>query len=198
MTNLPAILDAKTKHTLPVSKHENSYLVQARNLFDAGFFDHALLDVWNAAISNLRRRVEAYGFDLWESVVKDEAGRKKLDKNGETLSERWGGVDDLVLIAGATRLGLLNRKAGKALEMVNWMRNHASPAHDNDQRVDETDVIALVMLLERNLFESEMPDPGHSVSTLFDPVKSKILKPEKLARIMQRFDGYGALGAALV
>ena len=192
MPNLPAILDDKTQHKLPVSQHESNCLAQARKLFDAGFFDHALLDVWNAAISNLRRRVEAYGIDLWESVVKDEAGRKKLDKNGETLSERWGGVDDLVLIVGATRLGLLNKKAGKALEMVNWMRNHASPAHDSDQRVDEADVIALVMLLERNLFESEMPDPGHSVSTLFDPVKSKLLKPEKLAILADQVRGLKA------
>jgi hypothetical protein len=61
--------------------------------------------------------------------AKDEPGRKKFDKNGETYSERWANVDDLVLLTGATRLGLLNKKAGKALEMINWMRNHASPAH---------------------------------------------------------------------
>lgn len=150
------------------------------------------MDVWNAAVHNLRRRTEAYGVDLWESVVKDEAGRKKYDKNGETLSERWGGVDELVLISGATRLSLLNKKAGKSLEMINWMRNHASPAHDSDQEVTQEDVVALVLLLEKNLFDVEMPDPGHSVSALFDPVKSKVLKSRTVELLSDQIRGLRA------
>jgi hypothetical protein len=184
---LPALLDTKQVATFGVSSH--GLLRQARKLFDGGFYDHALLDIWNAAICNLRRRVEAYGVDLWESVIKDDAGRKKYDKIGETESERWSGVDDVVLIAGATRLGLLNKKAGKALEMINWMRNHASPAHDSDQKVEEEDVIALVIIVQKNLFESEMPDVGHSVASLFEPVKTKALKPDKLKMLADQILG---------
>jgi len=187
--NLPALLDSSTALAVPVSSHEISLLKQARKLFDGGFYDHSLLDIWNAAVNNLRRRVEAYGTDLWESVVKDESGRKKYDKNGETHAERWSGVDDLVLISGATRLGLLNKKAGKALEMINWMRNHASPAHDSDHKVEQEDVIGLALILQKNLFEAEMPDPGHSVSTLFDPVKSKVLKSDKLKLLADQIRG---------
>jgi len=175
-----------------VSSHEKSLLKQARKLFDGGFYDHALLDIWNAAVNNLRRRVEAYGTDLWESVVKDESGRKKYDKDGESYAERWSGVDDLVLIAGATRLGLLNKKAGKALEMINWMRNHASPAHDSDHKVEQEDVMALALLVQKNLFEADMPDPGHSVSTLFDPVRSKALKSDKLKLLADQIKGLKA------
>jgi len=122
-------------------------------------------------------------------VAKDEAGRKKYDKTGETISERWSGVDDLVLVAGATKLGLLNKKAGKALEMINWMRNHASPAHDSDQKVDREDVIALALMLTKNLFDSEMPDPGHSVSSLFDPVKAKLLTGSKIDLLSDQIRG---------
>lgn len=189
---LPALLDTKQLATFEVSSHEVSLLKQAGKLFDGEFFDHALLDIWNAAVANLRRRVEAYGADLWESVIKDEPGRKKYDKDGETLSERWAGVDDLVLITGSTRLGLLNKKAGKALEMINWMRNHASPAHDSDHKVEREDVLGLVMLLQKNLFEAEMPDIGHSVASLFDPVKSKVLKPDKLALLADQIRGLKA------
>lgn len=74
---------------------------------------------------------------------------KKFDSTGETIVERWSNVDDLVLISGATRLGLLNPKAGKSLEMINWMRNHASPAHDSNTRVEKEDVISLVLLLQK-------------------------------------------------
>ena len=174
--HLPAILDAPGAANFPaLIEEESGLLSQARKLFDAEFYDHSLLDVWNAAISNLRRRVEAYGVDLFESVVKDEPGRKKYNPEGETLSERWAGVDDLTLIAGSTKLGLLNKKAGKSLEMINWMRNHASPAHNSDHKVEKEDVIGLVLILQKNLFEAGLPDPGHSVSGLFDPIKASEL-----------------------
>lgn len=177
--NLPALLTDIGPAQFPaLVDHEQSLLVQAKNLFDAGFPDHALLDIWNASIHNLRRRVESYGVDIFISTVKDQSGRKQFDKDGETVSERWAGVDDAVLIAGATRLGLLNRKAGKSLEMINWMRNHASPAHDSDSKVENEDVIAFTLMLQKNLFEHALPDPGHSPSGLFEPIKSKELDDE--------------------
>jgi hypothetical protein len=169
--NLPAILTADPKTALVISDHESGFIDQAARLFAAGFYDHALLDVWNAAVANLRRRVEAYGVDIFLSVVKDEPGRKKFNADGETFAERWAGVDDLVLIAGSTALGLLNKKAGKSLEMINWMRNHATPAHDTDHAVEREDVIGLVIILQKNLFEVPLPDPGHSVAGLFEPVR---------------------------
>lgn len=175
MNTLPAILTGPQSLAIVPSTHETALLEQARKLYDLGFHDHALLNLWNAAVHNLRRRVEAYGADLFSSVVKDEAGRKKYDKNGETLADRWSGVDDLVLIAGASRLGLVNKKGGKALEMINWARNHASPAHDSDSPVGPEDVIAMSLMLQANLFNLAMPDPGHSISGLFEPVKTLVL-----------------------
>ncbi len=180
-TSLPALLDTPKKGQFPAMvSRESDLLAQARKLFDVGFYDHSLLDVWNASAHNLRRRIEAYGVDLFESVAKDESGRKKYDKDGETISERWAGVDDLVLISCATKLGLLNKKAGKSLEMINWMRNHASPAHDSDHKVEQEDVIGLVLILQKNLFESPLPDPGHSVSGLFDPIKKTKLGKDEI------------------
>lgn len=176
MQPLPALLAEKSLQSFAnISKKEHALLTQAASLFNDGYFDHALLDVWNAAVSNLRRRIEAYSTELFLSVIKEEAGRKKYDKDGETPSERWAGVDDLVLITGCSQLGVLNKKAGKALEMINWMRNHASPAHDSDQKVEQEDVVALVLLLEKNLFGSPLPDPAHSVAGIFEPVKKKPL-----------------------
>jgi hypothetical protein len=188
--NLPAILSTPNGEKFPaLINKETELLGQARKLFDAGFYDHSLLDVWNAAISNLRRRIEAYGVDLFQSVIKDDPGRKKYNTEGETLSERWATVDDLTLISGATKLGLLNKKAGKSLEMINWMRNHASPAHDSDHKVEKEDVIGLVLILQKSLFESQLPDPGHSVSGLFDPIKNSVLGEEELDLLIDQING---------
>jgi len=188
--SLPALLETPDGSLFPVLvDREGELLSQARKLFDGGFYDHSLLDVWNAAVSNLRRRVEAYGVDIFQSTVKDEAGRKRFDRDGDTLAERWSGVDDLVLIAGCTRLGLLNKKAGKALEMINWMRNHASPSHDSDDPVEKEDVIALVLILQKNLFEKPLPDPGHSASSLFDPIRRSALGTEGLSTLQDQVRG---------
>ena len=193
-TSLPALLLSPGPLAFPAMvQREIEQLEQARKLFDAGFYDHALLDVWNAAVHNLRRRCEAYGMDLFESVAKDESGRRKYNSSGETLSERWSGVDDLVVISCCAKLGLLNKKAGKALEMINWMRNHASPAHDSDNKVEQSDVIALALLLQHNLFASPLPDPGHSVSGLFDPIKSSKLDSDQRSILL---DQVAALGNA--
>jgi hypothetical protein len=193
MEHLPTILTEPSDGNFPaLIGRETDLLTQSRQLFDAGFYDHALLDIWNAAVSNLRRRVEAYGVDLFQSVVKDEPGRKKYNAEGETLSERWSNVDDLTLIAGATNLGLLNKKAGKSLEMINWMRNHASPAHDSDHKVEKEDVVGLVLILQKNLFEAALPDPGHSVSGLFDPIKQSDLGEDELGLLTDQINGLRA------
>lgn len=192
--SLPALLTSNAASSYPaIVSRETEQLDQARKLFDAGFYDHSLLDIWNAAVHNLRRRCEAYGIDLFESVVKDEVGRRKFNKDGETLSERWSGVDDLVVISCCAKLGLLNKKAAKALEMINWMRNHASPAHDSDCRVEQSDVIALALLLQENLFTLPLPDAGHSVSGLFEPIKSSQLDTHQCSILL---DQVAALGAA--
>lgn len=179
--NLPVLLSSPSTVNFPATvTTEIEFLSQARKLLDAGFPDHSLLDIWNAAVHNLRRRVEAYGLDLFLSAIKDDSGRKKYDKDGETINERWSGVDDMTLINGATKLGVLHKKAGKSLEMINWMRNHASPAHASDSKVEAEDVFALALMLQKNLFEAEMPDPGHSPSGLFEPIKKSELSTENV------------------
>lgn len=179
---LPGILAlAQRAPAFPLDHAERGLLTTARQLYDAGFHGHALLDVWNASVHNLRRRVEAYGVDLFESVVKDQPGRKKYTQDGDTLQERWAGVDDLVLIVGATRLGLLSKKAGKALEMINWMRSHASAAHEATDEVSPEDVVSFALILETNLFRNPLPDPGHSVAALFGPVKAHAAGADELA-----------------
>jgi len=188
--NLPAILEDPNSSFPTLVDSELGFLAQSRKLLELGFPDHALLDVWNAAVHNLRRRIETYGIELFTPAVKDEPGRKKYDKDGESLSERWGGVDELVLINGATKLGVLNKKAGKALEMINWMRNHASPAHGTDSKVELEDVLGLVLILQKNLFEHDMPDPGHSPSGLFDPIKNTVLSTENVQILKDQIQSY--------
>lgn len=194
MEVLPQIIDVdiSVQEAFPyLDEREASYINEAKKLFSINMHSYALVAIWNAAVCNLRRRVEAYGVELWQSVVKAEAGRKKYDANGDTLAERWNDVDDYVLIEGAGRLGLLDAKAAKSLEMINWMRNHASSAHDSDCKVDADDVIGLVLLIQNSLFGKQLPDPGHSIAALFNPVKTKALGVDELNSLKDQIRSLG-------
>ena len=158
--------------------------------FSKVFYSYSLLAIWNAATSNLKRKVEAYGTEIWSSTVKNKQGRKTYDINGSTIAERWSDVDDIILISGAKDIGLIDSKAAKSLEMINWMRNHTSSAHDSDNRVEEKDVIALVLLLEENLFKQPLPEPKHSISAVFKPIKSRILNSEELITLDDQIKSY--------
>lgn len=165
-------------------------LDKASQLMNLGFPEHSLLEIWNSGIHNLRRRVEAYSIDMFLSNISSMSGRKNYKKDGDTLSERWAGVDDENLIKGARQLGVLNKKAEKALEMIEWMRNHASPSHDSDDCVSQEDVMGLVLIMKKNLFELPMPDPGHSPVGLIEPVKKSELTEEQKDLFIQQIEGY--------
>lgn len=187
----PIILLEPKIETFPaIVSIEIDYLKEARKLLDDGHPAYSLLAIWNAAVHNLRRRIESYSIELFLSAVKDESGRKKYDKDGETINERWSNIDELVLIKGSSQLGVLSKKAAKALEMINWMRNHASPAHGSDNRVENEDVFGLALILQKNLFVADMPDPGHSPSGLFEPIKSTILDEEKIAMLKDQITSF--------
>ena len=74
--------------------------------------------------------------------------------------------------------------------MINWMRNHASPAHDSDNRVEKEDAIGLILLLQKNLFDQPIPNPGHSVASIFDPVKNKNLSEDELRILEDQIKSY--------
>lgn len=190
---IPKILDLtelKNGNIFPLDDSEKRTLEIARKLYDAGFYPQSLLEMWNASSNNIKRRIEAYGVELFLSVVKDESGRKSYNLNGDTINEKWENVDDFVLIQGAKKLGLISKKASKGLETVNWMRSHASSAHGSDEQVNAQEVISLAMLLEATLFSQPLPDPGHSVSGLFKPVKEINLSLEQITTFKDQIKSF--------
>ena len=169
MSDSVAILfdEAEVQKRFPVDAKEAAFLSQAAKLLKANFPDHALIDIWNASIHNLRRRVEQYSHELLFTSIKDEPGRKRYIADADTIIGRWENVDDALVVLGCERIGILNPKAQKALEMINWMRNHASASHESEELVTAPDVYAIALMLQGNLFELALPDPGSSPAGFF-------------------------------
>ncbi len=157
------------------------------------FPDHALIEIWNASIHNLRRRVEAYSIEMFLSSVNGLGGRKATyKKDGDSLSERWAGVEDEALVTVAGQLGIIDKKSQKALEMINWMRNHASAAHENAKTVTAEDVVYLAGLVKVNLFDTEMPNPGSSPVSLIEPIKDHVLNENAVNAMKEQINNYSS------
>ena len=169
---------------------EQIMLGKADELMNLQFPEHSLLELWNASIHNLRRRIEMYSVDVFLSSVSSVIGKKAYKKDGDTLSERWCGVDDSILIDGAVQVGVLNKKAGKALNTINWMRNHASPAHDSEECVTKEDVWGLAILLKNNLFDLPIPDPVHSPVSLIEAIKINLLTEDQILLFREEIDSF--------
>lgn len=190
MNNIVIIEKTELDNYKALDESELVMLDKAAQLMNLDFPEHSLLEIWNAGIHNLRRRIEAYSIDMFLSSVSSLPGRKNYKKDGDTIAERWSGVDDENLLKGAEQIGVINKKAIKALEMIEWMRNHASPSHDSDDAVTSEDVMGLVLIIKKNLFELPMPDPGHSPVGLLEPIKNTELDEEQLELFKQQIESY--------
>lgn len=156
--------------------YEIAHFRRAHELFELDYYGHCLLDLWAAAIFNLRRKIEAYGIDLFEAIASELPGaKKKVRSDRDTLNERWAGVDDLNVIEGAQRLGIITKKAAQQLKNVNWLRSHASPAHPTDEMVEREDVAMAAVIVQRYVFSEDLPAPGFSVRDLIRPLKGSDL-----------------------
>ncbi len=174
-----------------IDSFEKEKIKKANDLLELSFPEHSLMDIWSAASHNLKRRIEAYSIEMFTSSVSViNSGRKKYNEKGDTLSERWSDVDDHILIYGAMQLKLISKKAYKALEMVNWMRNHSSAAHESDDEVTTADVMGLVQLLANNLFSAPMPDPIHSPIALIEPIKVEELTEYQVGMFKDQISNY--------
>ena len=174
----------------PLVQAEENMIHTATRLLEDGYAPQCLTELWNASLHNLRRRVEAYGVELFLSTVRGESGRKSYKEDGETLAHRWSAVDATVVISGAKNLGLLSAKAAKCIETVNWMRNHASSAHESDHQVSDIEVRSLAVLLGASLFSVPLPNPGYSVATLFEPAKNSTLNEAQLSSFRDQINAY--------
>jgi hypothetical protein len=114
------------------------YLSKFSVAVSVGLFDAALNFLWDETILALRRLVAeidlSYFFDTAE---KREAYRAKL-QGPEDLAT----LDDLTLIDTCARVDLISDVNRERLRHVNYMRNHASAAHPNQNELSGQEMIA--------------------------------------------------------
>lgn len=108
-------------------KAKSLYLSKFAMAISAGLFDAALNYLWDETIVELRRRIVDYDLNyFFDLAVPDTEKRKELE-DAEDLAK----ITDDELIRAAATVGFISPVGQRQLDVVRFMRNHASAAHPN-------------------------------------------------------------------
>ncbi|MFP4103810.1 hypothetical protein [Coleofasciculus sp.] len=142
---------------LPIDQRAKAtYLTKFAVAIAVGLFDGALNYLWNETISALKRLVSRFDLQYLFSVAEKISSRYKNLSNEEDLNE----LTDHDLLEACRRIGLLSDVNYKRLETVNYMRNHASAAHPNENEIDGFEMLSW---LRNCLRHAIVASPDHSV-----------------------------------
>lgn len=153
---------------------KSTYLSKFTVAVSVGLFDGALNFLWDETIKSLRRL--ASNFDLQYFLIVAQTINNKY--RNLTSIEDLEAIGDHDLLEICRRIGLVNDINYKRLEHVNYLRNHASAAHPNENYVSGIEMLGL---LESCLKYAIIAKPDHSVISikqLFENIRTKEIPVE--------------------
>lgn len=171
-----------TLDILPMSERSKAmYLSKFTVAITVGLFDGALNFLWNETINALRNMVNNFDLQYFYSIAGTLNNRYK---NLNTFDD-FENISDHDLLEICRRIGLLSDINFNRLEHVNYLRNHASSAHPNQNDVTGTEMLSL---LEHCLKHAIIAQPDTSViqiKTLLDNIRKTIIPEEDITVIAQ-------------
>lgn len=160
---------------LPLEKREDAkYLTKFVIAVAGGLFDGALSFLWDETVKSLRGTIVSYDLTYFYSIAEQINGKYRNLYNEDDLKY----ILDHDLLEISKRMGLIDDHGYKTLENVNYLRNHASSAHPNE---NELTGIKLLSLLEDCIKYVIILEPNHSVleiKKLFHNLRKNIIPDE--------------------
>lgn len=135
------------------------YLSRFTIAIAAGLFDGALNYLWDESVQALRRQVISFDIQYFYSVAEKVSSRYKSLSKPEEIDQ----VSEHDLLEGCRRIGLVTDVNYHRLEHVNYMRNHASAAHPNDNEIDGYEMLGWLTVCLKHAINAE---PDHSLITI--------------------------------
>jgi len=116
------------------------YLSKFALAVSAGLFDAALNYLWDETIGELRRRIVDYDLSyFFDLAVSDPEKRKDLTDPDDLTK-----LTDDELIRAAATVGFISSIGHRQLDVVRFMRNHASAAHPNQHELKPFQLLGYV------------------------------------------------------
>lgn len=157
---------------LPINSRAKAYyLTKFTVAITVGLFDGALSYLWDETISALRKLVLKFDLEYFFSVAETVGSRYKGLSSSEDLDE----IGEHDLLDTIRRIGLISDVNYRRLDHVNYMRNHASAAHPNDNEIDGFEILDWLSICLKHAITAE---PDHSVISLkrlLDNIRTKTI-----------------------
>lgn len=164
-----------TIEMLPIAERQKAtYLSKFTVAVSVGLFDGALNFLWDETIKALRRLASSFDLQYFLNVAQTINNKYKNLVTSDDLEA----IGDHDLLEISRRIGLISDINYKRLENVNYLRNHASAAHPNDNAVSGIEMLGL---LENCLKYAIIAEPDHSViqiKQLFDNIRTQVIPLE--------------------
>ena len=155
------------------------YLSKFTVAVSVGLVDGALNFLWDETIKSLRKLVANFDLEYFLLVARSINSRYKNIITADELEA----IGDHDLLEICRRIGFINDINYKRLENVNYLRNHASAAHPNENSLSGLEMLSL---LENCLKYAITAEPDHSVitiKTLFENLRQKEIPKEDFEHI---------------
>ena len=160
---------------LPTELREKSdYLTKFIVAGAVGLFDGALNYLWDEIIRTLRNKAVLYDLAYFYSSAEQINPQYKKLKEANDLEA----ISDYDLLQTLKRINILDDYAFNTLVNMNYMRNHASAAHPNNNEITG---IKLASLLEEGIKYAITLEPDASsieIKQLYDNVRTNEIPDE--------------------
>ncbi len=156
------------------------YLSKFTVAVSIGLFDAALNYLWNETVASIRRLVAKTDLEYFFDVVeKREEVRKKL-RSEDDLPQ----IGEAQLLEGAHNVGLLTSVNYHRLKHINYMRNHASAAHPNQNDLNGPEMAGWLSNCLRYAITAEPSRDVVTVNRLLARVRSDTVDPADVSVIV--------------
>jgi hypothetical protein len=119
-------LDSALQPLAEANRSQSLYISKMVLAGVVGLFDAALNYLWDETVNELRRRVADYDLGYFYDIAISGDMRKHFS-NAEDLVR----VQDVDLLRACREISLLSDDGYKQVDLIRYMRNHASAAHPN-------------------------------------------------------------------
>lgn len=154
---------------------QGKYMSKARTLFEIGFYDHAVLEYWNRAMTDLKDKLTIYGLEHFPSEL-----NKKIKTRDDLASVR-----DSTIIEACQLLGIIDQEAYVFLTHCLNIRNNFSAAHDTENPIDPFEALNLIKNCVKYVLQRDVPAPAMTINDLFKYIQSENFEVEHFEEVVK-------------
>lgn len=157
---------------IPVPERAKAlYLSKFTVAVTVGLFDGALNYLWDETIKALRRLVVKFDLAYFFSVVGEVSPRHTGLSNPDDLEL----IKDHDLLESCRRIGIISDLNYRRLEHVNYLRNHASAAHPNENEIDGIELLNLLNYCLKYAITTEPDTSAISILKLLNNIRTQTI-----------------------